>query len=305
MSKLEELEKEYGLEQAEIDKSKVISTGSMGLNLAVGNGGLVLGKIVEAFGDFSSGKSTATLHLMAEAQVKYPNRKVALFDYENSFDIDYATNIGVDVDNLIIYQPRTMEQGYDMINSIVREELVSLVVIDSHTAAVPQKILEGKTGDATMALGARMNSLFLSKIKGALNKHDVLLFAISQLRANIGGYGPLQITSGGNGWKFYSDVRLSFQKKVDKEKELNSTIITVVKNKCAVPFKSAEIDLIWGEGFDTIGEIVDLAADKGIITKGGSWLTYNDVKVQGKEKFRQLIIDNPELGEELKSKLNG
>lgn len=303
-NKLEELEKQLGLNRTPNEKKEVISSGSIGLDLALGNGGFMVGKIVEAFGDFSSGKSTSTLHLIKEAQIRFPDKKVALLDYENSFDAAYAQSVGVDIDSLIIYQPTTMEQGYNMAIKLVENEIVSVIVIDSHTAATPQKVLDGEIGDATIGLAARLNSTFLSKIKGELNKHNVLLFAISQLRSNIGGYGAAETTTGGNAWKFYSDVRLRFQKSVDKDKELSETTITVVKNKCAVPFRQAKINILWGKGYDTLGELIDIGIQAGFIIKGGAWLTYGENKIQGKEKFKELLQDNPEFLNEIKEKVN-
>lgn len=300
---LQELEKKFDLEQADIDKQEVISTGSLTLDLAVGNGGLPLGRVVEAIGPESSGKSTTTLHLIAEAQKKYPNKIAVLFDYEHSFDAEYAVTLGVDTDSLRIYQPQSQEQGYDMAIGIITSDLASIVIIDSHTAACPQKIIEGDMSDATMALAARNNSKFLNKVKGLCNKHKVLLFAISQLRANIGGYGAAIVSTGGNAWKFYSDIRLSFAKTLDKEKELNETTVTVIKNKCSVPFKTAKFNIDWGTGIDYLGELIDLAIENKIIEKGGSWLTYEETKVQGKAKFRELLMDNEEFKNEFETKV--
>lgn len=302
-STLQELEKKFGLEQANIDKNEVISTGSLTLDLAVGNGGLPLGRIVEAAGMESSGKSTETLHLIAEAQKKYPNKVAALFDYENSFDAQYAQALGVDLNKLRIYQPQSQEQGYDMIIALIESDIVSIVVIDSHTAACPQKIIDGEMGDATIGLAARNNSKFLNKVKGLCNKHKVLLFAISQMRANIGGYGASDVTTGGNAWKFYSDIRLKFNKSVDKDNALNETTVTVIKNKCAAPFGVAKFNVEWGKGIDYLGELVDIAIDNKIVNKGGAWLTYGETKVQGKAKFKDLLRDNDDFKNEFEIKV--
>ena len=297
-STLQELEKKFGLEQAVIDVKETISTGSISLDIALGNGGLPLGKVVEAIGMESLGKSTTTLHLIAEAQKKFPDKLAALFDYENSFDSEYATALGVDIDKLRIYQPQSQEQGYDMIMSLIESDLVSVVIIDSHTAACPQKIIDGDMSDATIGLAARNNSKFLNKVKGLCNKHKVLLFAISQMRANIGGYGALSVSTGGNGWKFYSDIRMQFNKTVDKDHELNETTVTVIKNKCASPFGVAKFNVIWGQGIDRLGELVDISIEKGIVKKGGAWLSYGETKVQGKEKFKELLRDNEDFKKE-------
>lgn len=310
-STLQELEKKFGLEQAHIDKNEVVSTGSLTLDIAVGNGGLPMGRIVEAAGMESSGKSTTTLHIIAEAQKRFPDKLVALFDYENSFDEQYAIALGVNCEKdddgnfkfLKIYQPQSQEQGYDMIIALVESGLVSVVVIDSHTAACPQKIIDGEMGDATIGLAARNNSKFLNKVKGLCNKHKVLLFAISQMRANIGGYGASDVTTGGNAWKFYSDIRLKFNKSVDKDNALNETTVTVIKNKCAAPFGVAKFNVEWGKGIDYLGELVDIAIDNKIVNKGGAWLTYGETKVQGKAKFKDLLRDNDDFKNEFETKV--
>lgn len=301
---IEVIEKTYGLHTISPTTVDVVSTGSILLNRALGCGGYALGKIIELQGAESSGKSTAVMHAIAEFQKKFPDKKVALFDYENSFDIDYATALGVDINKVIIYQPDNLEQGLNMIIELVKNDLVSLVCLDSHTSALPKKIIEGEIGDATIGLAARMYSIFLAKLKGLCEKNKITLIAISQLRANIGVmYGPSETTTSGNGWKFYSDVRIKFNKSIDKDGEKNDTTITVIKNKCGKPFGTAKISIEWGKGFDVIGEIIDICIEYGIISKGGAWLTYGDLKVQGKEKFKEMLIDNPEFRQELEDKI--
>jgi len=307
---LEQLEKRYGLERRTPDDYKVVSTGSIQLNQAMGVGGTAVGKIIEIFGPESSGKSTITLHQIAEYQKAFPERKVALFDYEHSFDRKYAASLGVDVRDLLIYQPDTQESGYDMIIELVKNKIVSCVVVDSQTAASPKAIIDGEMGDATIGLQARNNSKFCLKIKGLLDINNVTLFFISQTRDSIGGMGDPVTTTGGKAIRFYSDVRWKVWKMNDKQHELNKTTIDVVKNKLGNPFGQAKIDILWGIGFDKMGEVIDYACEYGFIKKGGAWYTVNeDAKFQGSDALKEFLEDNPELFEEIKqkviNKLNG
>jgi recombination protein RecA len=233
---LANLEKKFGLERPDLSNAKVISTGSLQLNQAMGVGGTILGKIVEIFGAESSGKSTTTLHQMAEYQKEFPDKKVALFDYENAFDRKYAQQVGVDVNNLLIYQPTDLESGYDMLLALIENEIISCAVIDSQSAAMPKVILQGEMGDATIGVQARLNSKFCMKIKGLLTIHNCSLFVISQTRDNIGGMSSGPVTTGGNAFKFYADVRWKIWKSNDKINELNKTTIDIIKNKLAAPF---------------------------------------------------------------------
>lgn len=298
---LAELEKRYGLERKKPNDYVVVSTGSIQLNQAMGIGGTALGKIVEIFGPESSGKSTITLHQMAEYQKAFPDRKVALFDYEHSFDRTYATSLGVDVDNLLIYQPDDQESGYDMIIELIKNQIVSCVVIDSQTAASPKAIINGEMGDATIGLQARNNSKFCLKVKGILDMNNVTLFLISQTRDSIGGMGDPVTTTGGKAIRFYSDVRWKVWKMNDKVNELNKTTVDIVKNKLSNPFGQAKIDILWGIGFDKMGEIIDYACEFGIIKKGGAWFTLDDIKVQGTDALKQFLEDNPEKFDEIKA----
>lgn len=292
---LDDLEKKYGLSRAKIEDLKMISTGSVQLNRATGINGIPLGKIVELFGAESSGKSTITLHLISEFQKAIPDKKVALFDFEHSFDKNYAKNLGVDVDNLLIYQPDYMEVGYDMILGLIEQELVSLIVLDSQTAAMPKAIIDGEMGDATIGLAARINSKFCGKIKGLLSIHDSTLVSVSQTRANIGGMTPGDVSTGGNAWKFYADMRWKVWKMNDKINEANKTTVDVIKNKCSNPFGQAKISIEWGKGYDKIGEIVDYACEFDIIKKGGAWFSFKDEKFQGMDKVKVFLEDNPEV----------
>ena len=297
---LENLEAKYGLKKEGMHDLKVVSTGSIQLNQAMGINGTALGKIVEIFGPESSGKSTITLHQMAEYQKAFPNKRVALFDYEYSFDKRYAQELGVDVDKLLIYQPNTMEDGYDMIIDLVKNELVSCVVVDSQSAAQPKVMLEGEMGDATIGLQARINSKFCMKIKGLLAVHGVSLFLISQLRDAIGGMGEPTTTTGGKAIRFYSDVRWKVWKMNDKANELNKTTVIVAKNKLGAPFNEAKISILWGKGFDKVGELIDYAVDFDIIKKGGAWFNFIDEKYpnekfQGMDKLKAFLEENPDL----------
>jgi recombination protein RecA len=301
---LEQLEKKYGLQRSKLGDHKVVSTGSIQLNQAMGINGTAVGKIVEIFGPESSGKSTITLHQISEYQKAIPERKVALFDYEHSFDKKYATSLGVDVANLLIYQPDTQESGYDMIIELIKNKIVSCVVIDSQTAASPKAIIDGEMGDATIGLQARNNSKFCLKVKGLLDIHNVTLFFISQTRDSIGGMGEPTITTGGKAIKFYADVRWKVWKMNDKPNELNKTTIDVIKNKLGNPFGQAKIDILWGVGFDRLGEIIDYACEFNLIKKGGPWYTISeDIKLQGANAVKTFLQDNPEFLKELTDKV--
>ena len=303
---LRDLEQKYGVGRVSPSQLTIVSTGSIQLNQAMKIGGTALGKIIEIFGPESSGKSTITLHQMAEYQKAFPDRKVALIDYEYSFDMDYAAAIGVDVDNLLIYQPDTQEQGYDLVIALVEKDLVSCVVIDSQTAATPKATLEGEMGDSTMALQARINSKFCLKIKGLLAIHKCTLFVISQLRDNIGSMsGEATITTGGKAFRFYSDVRWKIWKLNDKDHELNKTTIDVIKSKVGKQFGSAKVNILWGVGFDKVGEIIDYASEFSFIKKGGAgWYTIGEQKAQGLDGVKELFMEHPEIYEDLEKRVS-
>lgn len=302
---LESLEKKYGVRKASMSELKVISTGSIQLNQAMKIGGTALGKIIELMGMESSGKSTIVLHQIAEYQQAFPDRKACLVDYEHSFDPDYAQSIGVDIENLLLYQPDTLEQGYDLILALVEKEIISCAVIDSQTAATPKAILEGEMSDNTISLQARLNSKFCLKIKGPLAIHGCTLFVISQLRDNVGAMGGEQtITTGGKAFRFYSDVRWKIWKMNDKDHEANKTTVDVIKSKIGKPFGQAKFQIVWGEGIDKIGEVLSYAEDFGIINRGGSWYSYGETKIgQGLENVKVMMEDNPEMYEEIHRKV--
>jgi len=301
---LAELESKYGLGKLKKEELKVVDSGSFMINRATNLGGYPLGKLVEIFGAESCGKSTIVLHAIASFQKNIPDKKVALFDYEYSFSADYAENLGVNTDDLLIYQPDNQEQGYDMIVGLLEKNICSLIVIDSHTSAIPMKVIEGEMGDATIGLQARNNSKFLGKIKGLLEKAQTTMLAISQTRTNIGGMGDVNVPTGGNSWKFYSDIRFKIWKSNDKINELNKTTLDVIKNKCAKPFGKAEFDIVWGEGIDNIQEVIDLGVEFGVIKKAGSWYSYGETKLgQGGNGVKELFNSNPELMEQIKEEV--
>lgn len=291
---LEELEKRHGLKIPELAELKIVSTGSLQLNRAMHIGGTALGKMIEIWGQEASGKTTLMLHQMAEYQRTFRDRRVAYFDYENAFDPKYARSIGVDVQKLLIYQPVTQEQGYDMIIDLVKNDIVSCVVIDSQTSAVPKAVLEGTMEDAKMALQARNNSKFCPIIKGLLNLHQATLFFVSQTRDKIGSMGDTSQPTGGNAIKFYCDIRWKVWKMNDKENEANKTTVDVMKSKVEKPFGQAKFSILWGRGIDSLGEIIDYAIEFGIVKRAGSYYQWKTFSIAGMVKFREFLDDCPD-----------
>lgn len=300
---LEALEKKYGVHTPKIWEQIVVPTGSIQLNRAMKIGGTALGKIYEVYGEESSGKSSCLLHQMKEYQIKFPDKKVMLLDYEYSFDKTYAESIGVDINNILVYQPTTMEDGYNLILGILPQKILSCIVIDSQTAATPKIILEGEIGDSTIGIAARLNSTFCQKVKGLLDVNQCSLFFISQLRDKIGGYGDPATTTGGKAIKFYSDVRWKVWKSADKEGHLNKTTIEVIKSKVGIPYGKANIDILHGVGFDTFGEIIDYALEFNIIEQHGAWYNIGEDKFQGKDALRKAIQEDIELFEKIKKEV--
>lgn len=288
-------------------EQEVISTGSIGLDVALGIGGLPKGRVVEIYGPESSGKTTLAIHVIAEAQRK--GGMCAFIDAEHAFDSVYAQKLGVDIDNLLISQPDYGEQALEIADRLILSGALDVVVIDSVAALVPKGELEGEMGDSKMGLQARLMSQALRKLTATINKTNTVCIFINQLREKIGVmFGNPETTTGGNALKFYSSVRLDIRRmtqiKDGDEAVGNHVKVKVVKNKVAPPFRQAEFDIIFGQGISKSGEIIDMGVELGIIQKSGSWFSYNNDKLgQGREAVKQLMIDNPELSNEIEVKI--
>jgi recombination protein RecA len=286
---------------------EVISTGVLDLDIALGVGGLPRGRVVEIFGPESSGKTTVALHVIAEAQKA--GGIAAFVDAENALDPQYAKNLGVDIDNLLVSQPDTGEQALEITEALVRSGAVDVIVVDSVAALVPRAELEGEMGDAHVGLQARLMSQALRKLSGAINKSRTVAIFINQLREKVGvTFGNPETTPGGRALKFYASVRLDVRR-VDTIKQGSETIgsrtrVKVVKNKVAPPFKEAEFDIIYGEGISREGSILDLACSINIVNKSGAWYSYGDIRLgQGKENARQFLKENPHIAAEIEQKV--
>jgi recombination protein RecA len=286
---------------------EVVSTGSIGLDTALGIGGFPKGRIIEIYGPESSGKTTIAIHAIAEAQKK--GGICAIIDAEHAFDSTYAQKLGVDVDNLLISQPDYGEQALEIADRLILSGALDVVVIDSVAALVPKGELDGEMGDSKMGLQARLMSQALRKLTATINKTQTICIFINQLREKIGVmFGNPETTTGGNALKFYSSVRLDIRRmsqiKDGDEAVGNRVKVKVVKNKVAPPFRQAEFDIIFGEGISKAGEIIDMGVDLGIVQKSGSWFSYDSNKLgQGREAVKQLMIDNPELAGEIEAKI--
>jgi recombination protein RecA len=311
---IDKLEKSYGkgavmrLSDEKVVDLPSISTGSLGLDIALGIGGIPRGRVVEIYGPESSGKTTLTLHCIAEAQKK--GGLAAFIDAEHAFDKAYAEKLGIDTENLLISQPDNGEQALEIAEHLIRSGAIDIIVIDSVAALVPKAELEGEMGDSKMGLQARLMSQALRKLTGAISKTGCCCIFINQLREKIGVmFGNPETTTGGNALKFYASVRLDIRR-IGQIKESadnilgNRTRVKVVKNKVAPPFKVVEFDIMYGLGISKSGEIVDLGVELNIIKKAGSWFSYNGEKLgQGRDTVKSLLEDNPELMEELELKI--
>ena len=292
---------------AEAEKMESISTGSIGLDYALGVGGLPKGRITEIYGPESSGKTTLALHVIAEAQKK--GGIAAFIDAEHAFDRFYAAKLGVDIENLLVSQPDYGEQALEIAENLIRSGAIDVIVVDSVAALTPQSEIEGEMGDSKMGLQARLMSQAMRKLTATINKTGCVCIFINQLREKIGVmFGNPETTTGGNALKFYSSVRIDIRKISqikDGENVQGSRVkVKVVKNKVAPPFRKAEFDILYGEGISRSGEIVDLGVEMGIIKKSGSWFSYGDSKLaQGRDSVKKLIEDNPELADELSAKI--
>ena len=311
---IDKLEKTYGkgtvmrLSDERVQDIPAISTGSLGLDIALGVGGIPRGRVIEIYGPESSGKTTLSMHCIAEAQIN--GGLAAFIDAEHAFDKAYAENLGIDTENLLISQPDNGEQALEITEHLIRSGAIDLIVIDSVAALVPRSELEGEMGDSKMGLQARLMSQAMRKLTGVISKTGCSCIFINQLREKIGVmFGNPETTTGGNALKFYASVRLDIRR-IGQIKESadqilgNRTRVKVVKNKVAPPFKVVEFDIMYGQGISKVGEILDLGVELEIVNKSGSWFSYEGNKLgQGRDAVKQLLSDNPELSEEIEGKI--
>ncbi len=311
---LDKLDKTYGkgtvmkMGDSPNENVEAISSGSLGLDIALGVGGYPKGRVVEIYGPESSGKTTLTLHAIAECQKK--GGIAAFIDAEHAFDRFYAENLGIDIENLIISQPDHGEQALEIADNLIRSGAIDMVIIDSVAALTPKSEIEGEMGDSKMGLHARLMSQALRKLTSSISKTNCTVIFINQLREKIGiMFGNPETTTGGNALKFYASIRLDIRRSTQiKNSEGvvmgNKTRVKIVKNKVAPPFKLAEFDIMYGEGISKVGEIIDLAVESEIVNKSGSWFSYEGTKLgQGRDAVKTLLKDNPDLMETLESKL--
>jgi len=310
---MDKIDKDFGkgsvmmMNEKGVTEQEAISTGSLGLDVALGIGGLPKGRVVEIYGPESSGKTTLAIHVIAEAQKK--GGICAFIDAEHAFDSVYAQKLGVDIDNLLISQPDYGEQALEIADRLILSGALDVVVIDSVAALVPKGELEGEMGDSKMGLQARLMSQALRKLTATISKTNSCCIFINQLREKIGVmFGNPETTTGGNALKFYASVRLDIRRQAQikdgDEVVGNHVKVKVVKNKVAPPFRQAEFDIIYGEGISKVGEIVDMGVELGIVQKSGSWFSYNSDKLgQGRDAVKKLLSDNPELMNELEGKI--
>ncbi len=310
---LDKLEKTYGkgtimkLGDSQVEPMEAISTGSLGLDVALGIGGLPKGRVVEIYGPESSGKTTLATHAIANVQKQ--GGIAAIIDAEHAFDRFYAEKLGVNTEHLLISQPDNGEQALEIADNLIRSGAVDLVVIDSVAALTPKAEIEGEMGDSRMGLQARLMSQALRKLTGTISKTGCCCIFINQLREKIGiMFGNPETTTGGNALKFYASVRLDIRRisqlKDGENVTGNRVRVKVIKNKVAPPFRQSEFDIIFGEGISRVGEIIDIGVEKGVIKKAGAWFSYEDTKLgQGREAVKALFIENPDLAEEIEQKI--
>ncbi len=310
---IDKLEKTYGkgtvmkMNDKNIEGVEAIPTGSIGLDMALGIGGLPKGRVIEIYGPESSGKTTLSMHAIAQVQKR--GGIAAFVDAEHAFDKNYADKLGIDTDNLLISQPDDGEQALEIADALIRSGAIDIIVIDSVAALVPKAEIEGDMGDSKMGLQARLMSQALRKLTGTISKTGCICIFINQLREKIGVmFGNPETTTGGNALKFYASVRLDIRR-IGQIKEGNDIIgnrtkVKIAKNKVAPPFRTVEFDIIYGQGISKVGEIVDIGVEMEIIKKSGSWFSYNETKLgQGREAVKQLFLDNPEMADEIEKKI--
>ena len=311
---LEKMDKTYGkgtvmkMGDSAVEEVEVIPSGSLGLDIALGVGGYPKGRVIEIYGPESSGKTTLTMHAIAESQKQ--GGIAAFIDAEHAFDAVYAKKLGIDVENLIISQPDNGEQALEIADNLIRSGAIDIVVIDSVAALTPKAEIEGEMGDSKMGLHARLMSQALRKLTATISRTKCTVIFINQLREKIGVmFGNPETTTGGNALKFYASVRIDIRRsgspiKVGEDAVGNRVKVKIVKNKVAPPFKNTEFDIVYGEGISKVGEILDLGVEFDIVKKSGSWFSYGDTKLgQGRDAVKELLKDNPELLEELAEKI--
>lgn len=309
---LANIEKQFGKgaimrmdDDATTEQIDVVSTGSLGLDLALGVGGLPRGRVIEVFGPESSGKTTLTLHVIAEMQKI--GGTCAFIDAEHALDVQYAQRLGVKMKELLLAQPDTGEQALEITESLIRSGAVDLIVVDSVAALTPKSEIEGDMGDSLPGLQARLMSQALRKLTAAITRTKSMVIFINQIRMKIGGYGNPETTTGGNALKFYSSVRLDIRRtgSIKKGDEVigNETKVKVVKNKVAPPFKEAHFDILYGEGISRMGEIIDIGEELDVIEKAGAWYSFDGRRLQGKENLREFLKSNPEVAQEIEKKI--
>ena len=310
---LSQIEKTFGkgsimkLGDNQMEAIEATSTGSLGLDIALGVGGVPRGRVIEIFGPESSGKTTLTLHIVAEAQKK--GGTCAFVDAEHALDPIYAKKLGVNIDELLVSQPDTGEQALEIVDTLVRSGAIDVVVVDSVAALTPKAEIDGDMGDSHMGLQARLMSQALRKLTGSISRTNCTVIFINQIRQKIGVmFGNPETTTGGNALKFYASVRLDIRRigaiKDKEEITGNLTKVKVVKNKVAPPFRTVEFDIMYGEGISKLGELIDLGVKAGIVDKSGSWFSYGDQRIgQGKENSKQFLKDNPKIADEIEKKI--
>lgn len=310
---MDKLEKSYGkgiimkLGEGKVVEADSVSTGSLGLDIALGVGGFPRGRIIEIYGPESSGKTTLAMHAIAEAQKK--GGIAAFIDAEHAFDPKYAKALGIDTENLLISQPDNGEQALEIADHLIRSGAIDILVVDSVAALVPKNEIEGEMGDSSMGLHARLMSQAMRKLTGSISKSGTICIFINQLREKIGVmFGNPETTTGGNALKFYASVRIDIRRATQIKDGLNimgnRVKVKVVKNKLAAPFKTVEFDVIYGLGISKIGELVDLGTELNILTKSGSWYSYGETRLgQGRDAVKQLMQDNPEMADEVEAKI--